>query len=81
MRRRKLHVWVEEVRTYGSHRSRCENCGLVRDRRFAYGSHWIEYDRNGVTIARDKAPPCEPPTIDLMKALDDSLRAEAEAAK
>jgi hypothetical protein len=53
------HRWVDEVRTYGSWRARCARCGLVRDRRFDRGVHWIEYDRDGKNVAKDKAPRCE----------------------
>ena len=37
------HRWADKHRTYGSWRSLCTHCGIVKDERFAYGMHCTEF--------------------------------------
>lgn len=58
--RQPRHRWIDRRRTYGSWHSTCAHCGIERDQRFAYGTHWTEWRRPGGEWFRaDKTPPCE----------------------
>lgn len=57
------HRWhPDAISTYGSRRTTCIRCGIVKDARFDRNFHWTEYKKPGEPqwTVEDKTPPCEP---------------------
>jgi hypothetical protein len=53
------HKWSAAQRTYGSNRSVCIRCGMMKDARFCYGTHWTEYkEPGGEWFTPASTPPC-----------------------
>lgn len=53
------HKWSALGRTYGSHRFLCVRCGMMKDARFCYGTHWNEYkEPSGEWFTPTSTPSC-----------------------